>query len=292
MKSSAISDQKRLVRAEHWLFARSFLRARDAVHNAKWRLLTIAGPDPAEEITCIRELMPKALITAIDIDQQNLLASIVAGANKVVCHDIFEFDEAPARNRMGNSPIPSSKLGGPFDVVCLDLTGPASAELVQAVKVYFKALVKGGALIVTFSYGRDVTEFYAHHWRLGRGLYLQEREAIASLKMPDRIRERMWFLLGSRIKSVRSVMQYRGGAMPMISVLLTKDPRPQPAAQFTSIEPGDYEVAVTSESLGNVYACPADRIEALRRSAVAKRAVLTRKLRVAAEQPSGDSKLL
>jgi hypothetical protein len=34
MPAEAISDQKRLVRAEHWLRARRFLRVRDGVHHA------------------------------------------------------------------------------------------------------------------------------------------------------------------------------------------------------------------------------------------------------------------
>src|ERR1700757_3362033 len=84
MQSEAISDQKRLVRGEHWLRARHFLRARDDVHHAAWRLMIIAGPAPDEEITCIRELMPKAHILAVDIHEANLMAAIDAGADDTI----------------------------------------------------------------------------------------------------------------------------------------------------------------------------------------------------------------
>src|ERR1700761_4855930 len=90
MKAESISDQKRIVRAEQWTLARQILRARDATHHPKWRFLTIAGPIPAEEIDCIRNLMPKAHITAIDIDAKNVAAAKTAGADVSLLHDVNE----------------------------------------------------------------------------------------------------------------------------------------------------------------------------------------------------------
>jgi hypothetical protein len=40
------------------------------VHHRPWQLLIVAGPAPHEEIACIRALMTKAVITAVDIDEE------------------------------------------------------------------------------------------------------------------------------------------------------------------------------------------------------------------------------
>lgn len=285
MQVESISDQKRLVRAEQWIFARRFLRSRDCVHHAKWKLLIVAGPCPSEEIGCIKELMPKAHITTIDINEANILAAIAAGSDEVAVHNLSEFDRAPAINGAGTTQIPSSKLGKiPFDAVCLDLTGHVSNELVKLIKVYFANLAKGGVLIVTFSYGRDVTEFFDEHWRR-LNMYREERAMLEQIGMPEPIRNRIAFLLGNKIRYVQSVLQYRGGAMPMVSLLMIQDRRRREGAKFKSIIQGDFEAAVSAENLGNIYACPADRIEALRRSKSAHKAVATRKMRALSAPP-------
>jgi hypothetical protein len=289
MKAESISDQKRFVRGEHWLMTRGLLRARDVVHHARWRILIVAGPQPSEEVTCIRELMPKSHITAVDLDEDNILRAMAAGVDEAIIHDLADFDRtSPTSANMKGSYVASAKLGPAFDVVCLDLTGPASDDLKKMVVAYFRSLTKGGVLMVTFSYGRDVSEYFREFWRGGgNGIFVRERKIIERLEMADTVRDRVAFLVGAKISSVRSILQYRGGAMPMVSVLLhNKRTLNAPAPRFMSIQEGDFDLAVTAENLGNIYACPAERIEALRRSRIAQKAVATREARKSAKESS------
>lgn len=288
MKTESISDQKRLVRAEQWIFTRRFLRIRDGVHHAKWKLLIVAGPAPAEEIGCIKELMPKAHITAIDINEANLLAAIASGADEAVHNNLYEFDSEPTAH--GSTRTPSKKLGGPFDAVCLDLMGPVSGDLSELISVHFRSLAKQGVLIVTFSYGRDVREVFDDSWSKlvgNKGYYEADKTLgrIEAIAMPEAIRNRVYFLLGKKVRHLRSVLQYRGGAMPMVSLLMSRIYSEREPAKFQSIADGDFEAAVLAENLGNIYACPADRIEALRRSKIAQKAVVTRKMRALSAPP-------
>ncbi|WP_439398525.1 hypothetical protein ACRQ5Q_14605 [Bradyrhizobium sp. PMVTL-01] len=299
MKAEAISDQKRLVRAEQWIFARQVLRGRDFVHHKKWRIMIVAGPSPAEEINCIRELMPQAHITAVDFSDSNLSAAKLAGADQTINHDLFEFGQID--KSLGKFDVPSEKLGDvPFDVVCLDLTGPANEEFSKAIKVYLSSLTKGGVIIATFSYGRDVKEAFIERWkasqrtniRLNRSFFSGQEphrvgieETIKAIGIPDGLKERIYFLLGRKVSHLRSVIQYRGNAMPMVSMMIQKRHGPCPGdqlAKFKAIADGDFEAAVTAENIGNIYACPAERIEALRRSLIARKAVATRREKDAA----------
>src|SRR5687767_16040219 len=86
-----ITDQKRLVRGEQYLLARTILRARDGVHHKKWRILMVAGGSPSGEVTAIRELMPKAFIVAVDNNPQCLAAAIDAGVDDVAQCDLTDW---------------------------------------------------------------------------------------------------------------------------------------------------------------------------------------------------------
>src|SRR4030065_1581487 len=88
--ASKSTDAKCFVREEHWLAVRAFLRRRDRAHQAKWRLAMLAGPEPAEEIACIRRHMPTAVVIAVDRDPECCRAATKAGADLVVHADLFQ----------------------------------------------------------------------------------------------------------------------------------------------------------------------------------------------------------
>jgi hypothetical protein len=90
-------------------------------------------------------------------------------------------------------------------------------------------------------------------------------------------------VLRSLSRQLDSCLQYRGHAMPMVSCLLVKKAS-LPEAMFTTIEKGDYELACGAEDLGNVFACPVERLVHLRQGAnrrlAARKAVATRMKRL------------
>lgn len=288
MLPSAISDQKRLVRGLHWQRARYFMRARDAVHHATWKILMIAGPVPHEEIRCIKELMPRAHITAVDISEKNVLAAIDAGADDAYCIDVGALEMIQYQySKTLTMPKPFNGIRGDdrFDIICLDLTGPANEWLKKIIHVYLiNGLKAKGVMIFTFSYGRDVVEHLSEVWRKARS---DERELldhpISHLRqIPEQLAARVYYVIRSYSRFLDSCLQYRGSRMPMISCLLVKKSN-VPSANFACIEKTDYDLALQSEDLGNVFACPVERLVALRkqsaRSTAAKKAVATRKAR-------------
>src|SRR4051812_6757393 len=119
-----VSDQKRLARGEHLLAARGHLRVRDHVHHARWRVMILAGGNPAGEVTAIRELMPKAHITAVDKDPLCLEAAITAGVDEVIQCDLTDY------SRLGRSvtsaPCEALTRLPRFDIVNLDLCSSAN----------------------------------------------------------------------------------------------------------------------------------------------------------------------
>lgn len=255
--------------------ARRILRARDHTHHHPWRVLIIAGPEPKEEIRCIRALMPQAHITAIDIEAQNVEAAKKAGADVAIICDVADY-EIEDRGYSGKVNHPPAAIGRDFDAICLDLTGPANEWLYRLVGVYLPCL-KRGVLIVTSSYGRDVLEAYQEKWRMAKE---EHRQSLEIEGMPEPIRWRLHYLLRGRAKFLQSCIQYRGKVMPMLSCLLWhRTGVDLPPATYCSIEPGDFERAVTGENIGDIYACPPDRILALRRSMAAQKAVKTRRQR-------------
>jgi hypothetical protein len=283
-----ISDEKRFVRAEHWIFARQILRARDQAHHRAWRCLILAGPSPGEEISCIKALMPKAYILAADKISENAVAAIDAGADDVVVCDLAGFRQGKfGRTSFKKPPL---VLGDdPFDAICLDMTCLAGGGLAEVVKVYARSvgrggpLTKNGAFIVNFSYGRDVLEYYSERWRQAKWDEEKLKQRLSDSGMPEQIAQRIFCVLGRRVGRLRSVLQYSGNAMPMLSCfLVVGGSHEQPSVQYESILPTDFEAAVTAEDIGNIYACPKERIAALRRSQAARKAVQTRKVRQAA----------
>ena len=323
MLPTAISDQKRMVRALHWQRARYFLRARDgSPHNQAWKLLTIAGPVPHEEIGAIRKLMPRAHITAIDIDENNVLAAMGADVDEAHICDVGAFikkekDVQTWKDSDGQlhsyrpsgyslvMPPPFSDMRAPyaangsgpanrhqieedarFDVLNIDLTGSANDWLKQVVQQWFtRGLRPGGVMMVTFSYGRDVVERVFEEWRNapGNGRYGRVDHTMSYLEeIPDMLQARVWYILRSHSCHLDSCIQYVGNKMPMISCLLVKKTLNE-RSRFIQIEPDDYELAVTADDLGSVFACPAERILELRKKQI-QRIAAAKAVRTKAEK--------
>jgi hypothetical protein len=281
MLKSAISDQKRLVRALHWQRARYYLRIKDAVSQHKWRLLTIAGPSPHEEVNCIRECMPKAHITAVDIVQANVEAAIDAGADEVFLCDIGEFEQIKYQYSKGLLP-PKIFRNLKFDAICLDLTGGANRWLRGVVKIYYRKVLLGqGVMIVTLSYGRDVVEVHDWEWRKAENGY-HARTLRWLNNIPVGLAKRVFYVLHSKSLHLDSCLSYLGNRMPMLSCLLVKRHAPleQPAT-YAALEKGDYETALNGENLGDLLACPQQRLIDLRskqtRSQAARKAAGTKR---------------
>jgi len=285
MQVQSISDQKRLARGEHWLRVRYWLRARDNMHNHCWSLLMIAGPAPAEEIRCIRELMPAAVITAVDIKRRNAEAALAAGADEAMVGDIGELEQVALKYNAHKHLPPLPLRDKLFDAVCIDLTGPADDWLRRVVNTYWlESLVNKGVMIVTFSYGRDVVERIDEEWQRK---VRQEKNALVindvvrrMASIPDQIAARCWSALRSRCGNLESCMAYKGSSMPMVSCLMVKKTQ-VPPPKFVALAPGDYENVIGEENIGNIYALPADRVMELRRKAAARKAVHTRTIKQA-----------
>jgi hypothetical protein len=290
MRESSISDQKRLVRALHWKEARRILRVRDKDHHRPWRLLTIAGPAPHEEITCIREHMHKAHITSVDIEPANLELAIEAGADEVVHCDVENLTEYVREDDTPYQPSrpapPKEFINQEFDVVCLDLSGPADDDLKHVVKAFYHGcVVKEGVLIVTFCMGRDVVEVFQDEWERTKAKSKFSKPAIFAYleksEIPETVAMRVWYLLrGQLTNQLASCLKYKGGEMPMVSCLLCKGHAP-PGIKFESLGGRDYELAANDIDFGKACACPADYLQDLRarskRSEAAFKAVETRR---------------
>lgn len=299
-----ISDQKRLARGEQLMAARYWLRLRDGVHHAKWRVMILAGGDPSGEVAAIREVMPKAHITAVDRDPACLEAAINAGVDEVVHVDLSDFEMA------GNSSVrnpPQALQALPrFDLVSLDLCSGANEPTRQLIAVNRRLTAHRGVCVFTISYGRDVQEVFAFCLNSTRGWayhagdpdgtdHTSEKirrnrewcERLKSAKVPDGLAGRLSYLIGSRRDVIKSVIAYRGNEMPMCSVLLcgsnggrtrfTAGPDTLTPLSYVQLEPGDLELAACYPETANLYDCPADRIASFRRSFAAKLAVNSRR---------------
>jgi hypothetical protein len=294
-----ISDQKRLVRAEQLLLARSYLRARDQIHHARWKILFMAGGAPQGEITAIRELMPKATIIAVDRDQACLDAAIEAGADAVVHCDLTDWEQERYVNRQmmdqalaaqQEAPAPIQKIA-PFDLIHLDLCGGVNETTRVIFHSYRRLLYPKSVLILTFSYGRDVTEMFlealAEFRRLMKSSHSEEsqerRRAILGeferAGIPDLLAGRLMYLFPpSDLIRIKSIMVYRGNEMPMCSCLYGNSTRsPRGELSYVQVEPGDFELAVAYPEAAKLYDCPQERIESLRRQFAALKAVMTRR---------------
>lgn len=265
-KAETVSDQKRLARGQHWLAVRSALRVAHHAHQKPWRILILAGGAPEGEIRAIREVMPKAHITAVDTDAACCEAAAVAGADVTHCGDVMDLAEKE------------------FDAVCLDFCGPVSSAMSQAVRAFFR---RAYVVVVNFCYGRDVKEVAIDALeKAERGFKsdtsTENAARILSTGMPRHVAARVYSLLRSMAPRLRSVIIYAGNEMPMCSCLLTKGGK-NARLSYVALAEGDFELAVLdTTNVSNLYDCPQERIEALRRREVALRAVQTRRAREAA----------
>jgi hypothetical protein len=294
---SKISDQKRLARGEHWLLARQILRARDGVHSRAWRVLMLAGGSPHGEVAAIKELMPKANITAIDDNQQCLDAAIDAGVHDVLLCDLANFYieqrmSAYDASRVGYTRIrPAWQVASlpKFDVVHLDLCGGVTERSQGIFRVYRKHSVSaGGVFIFTFSYGRDVTELFREHRR--KNNKHPDVAKMLAAGIPDGLVDRITYLLSrGSVTGLRSVVAYKGSEMPMCSLLVQCNRNEDFDLSFVKLETEDFETAVVYPDAANLYDCPRDRIESFRRRFAALKAVQTRQSRAESSLLEGMS---
>jgi hypothetical protein len=284
-----ISDQKRLVRGEQLLKARTRLRARDETHHRRWRVLIMAGGAPAGEVAAIRELMPKAHILAVDNDQACLDAAIEAGVDDVVHCDLSDWTTSNTDPTAKRAAGPIARHA-PFDLMCLDLCGGVNQTTRSIIRAYRPLLSGGGVLLLTFSYGRDVTELFLQTFknfsrrRIDGQEWMQERNVrilgrLRAVGIPDLLAGRLLYLFPpSELERISSIMVYRGNEMPMCSVFYAGR-QPYDDLSFVQVEDGDFELAVAYPDAASLYDCPQERIEALRRKFAAIKASLTRKER-------------
>jgi len=263
---SMISDQKRLARGEQWLFARSFLRAWYRSHRSNWNILTLAGGSPIGEIEAIKELMPNARIVAVDRNADFAQAAKLAGATEGIHAELSELISKETRT---------------FEIVNLDLCCGASDETREIVRLSRRIVARPGLMMLTFSYGRDVVEFF-------RQRRLPADELLAA-GVPENIAARLAHIFGDRSGKILSVVLYQGNEMPMCSAILpllgkggTGIFTDNAKCSFVKLQDGDFEIAVLHPDPSKLYDCPQDRIETLRRREIALKAVSTRRTKAAA----------
>ena len=257
MPETAITNSKRLVRGLMWERVRWLLRAHYCSHHQRFRLLTLAGPVPSEEVRCIRALMPNAHVTAVDKDKACVLAAMAADVDEVHHLDLTDYRKQP----YGKSIMPAPLRGAQFDAISLDLTGTITLGLKDLVEVYWGAaqlLQPKGLLQVTFSYGRDVIEAFAERWERDRHSRGAEQKRLS--KCPEVVQQRLWFLLLSKVQHIDCVLQYRSHAMPMVAFLMAKgrsvpswqNPLPIP---FRAVDEIDYELMLERGKMSTSLAC-------------------------------------
>lgn len=275
-KATTVSDEKRLVRGEHYLLARTALRQRDEIHHRSWKILILAGPIPSEEIGVIRELMPKAKITAVDRRSDYVELAMCAGADSGLCIELTpEWLRAPEQRHQ-------------YDIINLDLCGPVSASGRQLVhSAIASAVTHEGIVMASFSYGRDVGEIYASAANDANCRALTRR--IPEGKGAAFVRVAYLCFTDTLKRRLKSVMVYRGASMPMVSVLFQKHNHywHSDAMQLVSwadVAGSDFDLALWDvPDVRRLYACPQERLESRRRSEAARKAVQTRVIQRAME---------
>jgi len=197
-----VTDAKRLVRGEHYRLAASLLKARSVDRRTNFRVMMIPGRSANEEMSAIRAVMPRAYVVAADRDQIALELAHGAGANECIKMDLKEADKFESLE--------------PFDLINVDLCGPANSELKAIFACARKRVNSGGVLMGWFSYGRDVLEAYV---AIARNGDLMGKQTISQTS--EAIHGRVAFLSGPTF-TARSVLRYRGNKMPMCSVVWQK----------------------------------------------------------------------
>lgn len=291
-----ITDRKRYARGEQLRFAKTLLQARDEVHHASWKVLMLAGPEPSGEINSIRSLMPKSVIIAVDINPESVEKARLAGADCAVCCDLSKFEVSGTGAGTIKKPCVEmqnviSQFGN-LDILHLDFCGSPCHTMKLLISVGLTMLSGRGVLILTFSYGRDVTamfrESYSALHRSQRGKadaacsvlgYLLEKGASESIV------ERLSYVFSTTsIAAIRSVIQYSGPQMPMCSVLVHKKeyPRPHPDdVSFVKAGVEEFNLCVTHPDVRTLYDCPEEKLKKIKASMAAQKAVATRKSRLA-----------
>jgi len=286
-----ISDGKRLARGEQLLLARTLLRARDGVHNKRWRILTLAGAAPRGEIAAMRELMPKASIVAIDRDPGCLEAAIEAGADDVIECDLSDFELAGELHKI-RKPARQVAALGEFDLVNLDFCAGINPDTRDVSRVYFRSIAARSVLILTFSYGRDVCEVFEEeiirweHRAAGHGSDARVENSARGLErlkaagVPRTVLGRILYVASpSMLDDLLSVICYRGAAMPMCSALFqVRSKRGAAPLSFVAVDGADLELAAVYPDAAALYDYPRDRIESLRRRFAALKAAITRNM--------------
>lgn len=235
----------------------------------------MAGGAPLGELVCIRELMPKSHVTAVDNDMACCESAAIAEYDEVVHTDLTYYEQGNPRPS-ANAAI---KALDKFDVVNLDMCCGASEELKRMVRVYSERLTSRGVLMVTFSYGREVIEFFKMR------PYGKSVEWLMKNGLPELLAQRVDYIGAKMALDLVSIILYRGCAMPMCSLLFHRATKCN-GLSFVKLDEGDLEMAVLQPDPSRLYDCPQERIEALRRSCAAIRAGLTRQAkRIAAEEP-------
>lgn len=268
------TDAKRLVRGEHWKLVQTHFRREQKKHHPNIRVITLAGGNPHEEITCIRSLLPQAEIVAVDHDQQCCEEAKKAGANTVICADLFDWD--------GTKVPRSIQELRPVDVVNLDLCGGITQDVERAVTRYGQLVRAAGVLMLSFSYGRDVAELFSQApWRgipaplAGRVKYLNDR--IYHKKYKEDWRSKQDILIPTL--GLTSVLAYKGAQMPMCACLWEGHSDPDKPS-FVNVTDEDLMQAVLVQldplDVSRLYAVPSERIQHFRRKAAARQAVITR----------------
>lgn len=308
-----ISDAKRLVRAEQYLFGKSLLES--AGLGVRPRILTMAGGHPSEEISAIRILWPNSSIVSCDDNSGCLRKAKEAGADVLVLANVLNFEGRGLPRALATA-IGRER----FDIINLDLCGIASVEKRNAIERYFRVgLKQGGLIMLTFGYGHDHDVLPVARMAAKGTLSsvpLRTHRRLIAAGIPEKLIERVTLLSTRQISGhasepacieaglrytrvLQSAYVYRGNQTPMCSVMWQKriaDHRPAwPEARNNSV-PGswvkvsdeDLDMAVGSigdRELVGVY-LPDERASYWRRKIVARKAVATRRAREVEVQSS------
>lgn len=192
---------------------------------------------------------------------------------------------------------PPPEIGKKFEIIDLDFCGPVGPDMQHIIKRCCLTMLdrSRGVLIVTFSYGRDVAEFFLAEARDGHisGGASAKARYLMDKGCPETVAGRVIYLASKMGgMTLRSLCLYQGNRMPMCSTLWEafQVNNPQGWAgedlSVTKMTTEDLPEAVLMPDPGLLYAVPAERILAMRRSAAARRAVATKQ---AKEKPRPGS---
>lgn len=274
----------------------------------------LAGDHPEGEIRAIREVMPKARIVAADRERECVALAQEAGADVSLLCDLDDYQvEQTTRTekRFSHSdakwteitvllkprirPHAAVEAHGPYDILDLDLCSGPNESTQRLAMTYWPLVAPNGVFILTFSYGRDVSEVFEAlsrewicepHEGAADPSWCRYRFAKAAFEkdVPQLVAGRIMYLFQThpaRLNKLATIAVYRGtGGYPMCSLLFsTARTRFDDGFEFWRVEPGDLELALVYPEAASLYDTPKERIEALRRQFAAIKASLTRGLK-------------